>query len=88
MAMETLKIMYVRLAKAALIAALLFNFACDAKTGDSAGEENRENPKMDKPSGEGSPTSREDNEDENPNGTITADSLNTDSSSIRVDNNQ
>jgi hypothetical protein len=86
--METLKLMYSHLAKVALIAALVFNFACDAKTGDSAGEENRENPKMDKTSGEGSPSSREDNNDENPNGTITADSLNTDSSSIRVDNNQ
>lgn len=86
--METLKIIYLQLAKAALIAALLFNFACDAKTGDSAGEENRENPTLDKATGEGSATSREDNDDENPNGTITADSLNTDSTSIRVDNNQ
>ncbi|QHT69710.1 hypothetical protein GXP67_25215 [Rhodocytophaga rosea] len=86
--METLKIMYLRLAKATLITALLFTFACDAKTGDSAGEENRENPTLDKATGEGSPTSREDNADENPNGTITADSLNTDSSSIKVDNNQ
>jgi hypothetical protein len=86
--MEKLKIMYTSLAKTALIAICAFCFACDAKTGDNAGEENRENPTMDKPSGEGTPSSREDNNDENPNGTITADSLNTDSSSIRVDNNQ
>ncbi len=85
--METFKIMYLRMVKAALIAALLFNFACDAKTGDSAGEENRENPTLDKPIHEGDHP-REDNNDENPNGTLTADSLNLDTNRIEVDNNQ
>lgn len=86
--MKKLRTIYAYFTKSLLIALCVFTFACDAKTGDNPGEENRENPKMDKPSGEGSPTYREDNNDENPNGTITADSLNTDTSTIRVDNSQ
>lgn len=86
--MKKLKNLYTLITKPLLIVLCVVAFACDAKTGDNAGEENRENPHMDKPSGEGSPRAREDNNDENPAGTITADSLNTDSSSIRVDNSQ
>jgi hypothetical protein len=66
---------------------LVLTVACDVKTGDSSGEENRENPTLDKAKHEGEHT-REDNNDENPNGTLTADSLNLDTNRIRVDNNQ
>ena len=66
---------------------IIVSAACDVKTGDNAGETNRENPTLDNSTQEGEHT-REDNNDENPNGTITSDSLNLNTNRIEVDNNQ